>query len=173
MAKLSGYRKCVKWLKEASGFRKVSEWTSASSVENADGTTVENKLATVVANLASHLSASNPHKLTKSSVGLGNVDNTADSNKSVKYATSAGSATSATTATNAKNADNATYATTSGSADSVAWNNVSGKPSTYSPSNHNHDDIYYTETQINNMLSSYNKAKFSYDNSTETLTITN
>lgn len=35
---------------------------------------------------------------TKSEVGLGNVDNTADANKSVKYATSAGSATSATTA---------------------------------------------------------------------------
>lgn len=36
---------------------------------------------------------------TKSEVGLGNVDNTADANKSVKYATSAGSATSAGTAT--------------------------------------------------------------------------
>ena len=35
---------------------------------------------------------------TKSEVGLGNVDNTADKNKSVKYATSAGSASSATTA---------------------------------------------------------------------------
>lgn len=41
---------------------------------------------------------------TKSEVGLGNVDNTADSAKSVKYATSAGSA------------------------GSVAWANVSGKP---------------------------------------------
>lgn len=38
------------------------------------------------------------HTHTKSEVGLGNVDNTADANKSVKYATSAGSATSATTA---------------------------------------------------------------------------
>ena len=38
--------------------------------------------------------------LSKSSVGLGNVDNTADSAKSVKYATSAGSASSATKATN-------------------------------------------------------------------------
>ena len=36
---------------------------------------------------------------TKSEVGLGNVDTTADANKSVKYATSAGSATSAGTAT--------------------------------------------------------------------------
>lgn len=36
------------------------------------------------------------HNHTKSEVGLGNVDNTADANKSVKHATSAGSATKAT-----------------------------------------------------------------------------
>ena len=39
----------------------------------------------------------------KSTVGLGNVDNTADSTKSVKYATSAGSAGSASSATKATN----------------------------------------------------------------------
>lgn len=38
------------------------------------------------------------HTHTKSEVGLGNVDNTADTNKSVKYATSAGSASSASKA---------------------------------------------------------------------------
>lgn len=47
------------------------------------------------------------YKPTKADVGLGNVDNTADSVKSVKYATSAGSASSA---------------------GSVAWSNVSGRP---------------------------------------------
>lgn len=47
----------------------------------------------------------NPHHVTKIDVGLENVDNTADSAKSVKYATSAGSA------------------------GSVAWSNVSGRPS--------------------------------------------
>ena len=47
----------------------------------------------------------NPHHVTKAEVGLGNVDNTADSAKSVKYATSAGSA------------------------GSVAWSNVSDRPS--------------------------------------------
>lgn len=45
--------------------------------------------------------ASTKPTYTKSEVGLGNVDNTADANKSVKYATSAGSANSATTATTA------------------------------------------------------------------------
>ena len=51
----------------------------------------------------------------KSEVGLSNVDNTADSAKSVKYAT------------------------TAGSANAVAWANVSGKPSTYTPSAHTHN----------------------------------
>lgn len=40
----------------------------------------------------SQTTSGNPHKVTKSDVGLGNVDNTADANKSVKYATTAGSA---------------------------------------------------------------------------------
>lgn len=55
--------------------------------------------------------AANKPTYTKSEVGLGNVDNTADANKSVKYATSAGSADVAN------------------SANSVAWSNVSGRPS--------------------------------------------
>ena len=55
--------------------------------------------------------ASSKPSYTKSEVGLGNVDNTADANKSVNYANSAGS---------------------------VAWNNVTGKPSTFTPSGHSH-----------------------------------
>lgn len=50
----------------------------------------------------------------KSVIGLGNVNNTADSDKSVKYATSAGSA------------------------NAVAWGNVSGKPSSFTPASHTH-----------------------------------
>ena len=45
--------------------------------------------------------ANSNHTHTKSDIGLGNVDNTADSGKNVKYATSAGSATNATNASNA------------------------------------------------------------------------
>ena len=58
--------------------------------------------------------ASSKPSYSKSEVGLGNVDNTADSAKSVKYATSAGTA------------------------GAVAWGNVSGKPSTFAPSSHTH-----------------------------------
>ena len=49
----------------------------------------------------SQVTSGNPHKVTKSDVGLGNVDNTADSIKSVKHATSADSASTATSATKA------------------------------------------------------------------------
>ena len=42
----------------------------------------------------------NPHKVTKSQVGLGNVDNTADADKSVNYATSSGHAITADGLTN-------------------------------------------------------------------------
>lgn len=46
--------------------------------------------------------------ISKATVGLGNVDNTADSAKSVKYATSAGSASTATKASTANSATKAT-----------------------------------------------------------------
>lgn len=65
----------------------------------------------------------------KAEVGLGNVDNTADSAKSVKYATSAGSA------------------------GLVAWANVSGKPSTFAPSEHTHNDLYYQKSEVDGKLS--------------------
>lgn len=60
--------------------------------------------------------------LSKSDVGLGNVDNTADSSKSVKYATS------------------------SGSANTVAWSNISSKPTSYPPSTHTHSQYLEKST---------------------------
>lgn len=131
---------------------------------------------------------------TKSEVGLGNVDNTADANKSVKYATSAGSASTATTANRVANTgvgsadvarhvwfsdnsietarvsdDNFKYnpsgnlltANISGNAataSSVAWGNVTGKPSSFTPSLHTHDDRYYTESEIDSKVSTLNTA---------------
>lgn len=50
-------------------------------------------------------SAAKTVNITKGNIGLGNVDNTADANKSVKYATSAGSANTAAKATTANSAN--------------------------------------------------------------------
>lgn len=66
--------------------------------------------------------------ITPANIGLGNVNNTADANKSVNYANSAGSA------------------------NAVAWGNISGKPPAYTPSSHTHDDRYYTESEVNNLI---------------------
>lgn len=39
-----------------------------------------------------------------------------------------------------------------GTASAVPWSGITGKPSTYTPSSHNHDDRYYTESEINSKL---------------------
>lgn len=134
MAKLSGYRKLIKWIRIGDDFKKTSTETRAESVIMADGVNLEEKLEDY-----------NP-----------------------AYSETAGSAN---TAESANTANTANYANTAGTANSVEWSNVSGKPSSYTPSSHNHDDRYLTETEINNKLSNYSTAKFSYSNGT--LTITN
>ena len=41
---------------------------------------------------------------------------------------------------------------TAGAATSVPWSGVTGKPTEFTPASHTHDDRYYTETEINNLL---------------------
>ena len=91
-------------------------------------------------------------KPTKVDVGLGNVDNTADANKSVKYATSAGSANTATKATTAGTADKA---------NSVDWSKVQNKPSTYPPASHTHA---YLPTGGGTMSGALNFANCTWNN---------
>lgn len=56
-----------------------------------DRKTFFGKIAKAVSTLIAHINnKSNPHGVTKAQVGLGNCNNTADSAKSVKYATTAG-----------------------------------------------------------------------------------
>lgn len=37
----------------------------------------------------------------------------------------------------------------------LTWDEITGKPTTFTPSSHTHDDRYYTETEINNKLAGY------------------
>lgn len=116
------------------------------------------------------------HTHTKDQVGLGNVDNTADANKSVKYAGSAGTATnitsqgvataneerhiwfSASVETQRAHNDSLKYnpstntisaniSGTSAAANSVDWTNVKNRPSTYAPSSHTHTIGQITDLQ--------------------------
>ena len=89
-----------------------AKWKGASLKQDAS-----NRLVTDSEKTTWNNKANNSHTHTKSQVGLGNVDNTADSAKSVKYATSAGSA------------------------NSVPWSGVTGKPSTFPPSSHSHSYV--------------------------------
>ena len=115
---------------------------------------------------------------TKSEVGLGNVDNTADKNKNVNYANSAGTATNVasqgaasgedarhvwfsasgsettrahndslkyTPKTNTMTVNITGSAASAATASSVAWGNVSGKPSTFTPSTHTHTKSQITD----------------------------
>ena len=50
------------------------------------------------------------------------------------------------------------------SAGSVAWNNVSGKPSSYTPSSHTHDDRYYTESEVNSLLGGKSDTSHTHSN---------
>jgi hypothetical protein len=56
----------------------------------------------------------------------------------------------AATATKANSADSATRATTAGSAGSVTWDNVSGKPSSFTPSAHTHSE-YANQNAFSNI----------------------
>lgn len=70
--------------------------------------------------------AAKSHTHKKDEVGLGNVDNTADIDKSVKYATSAGA---------------------------VSWKNITDKPTLFPPQQHNHDSLYYRKNEVDSLLS--------------------
>ena len=124
------------------------------------------------------------NKPSKSDVGLGSVDNTADSAKSVKYATSAGSVawgnvsgkpstftpashTHSKSEVGLGNVDNTSdsaksvkYATSAGSAGSVAWNNVTDKPSTFTPASHTHAKSEVGLGNVDNTADSAKSVKY-------------
>lgn len=121
--------------------------------------TISRTKGTVLAAPASANGVATFRTLTKSDVGLGSVDNTADSAKSVKAATKLqiykqGSTTEtygdsyplyAQWSGNdvVLKCDNynvcADRASVSNTANAVAWGNVTGKPSTFTPSSHTHN----------------------------------
>lgn len=117
--------------------------TTGTVFEGSRGKTVESNLDAHVTN------RSNPHSVTKSQIGLGNVDNTADANKSVKYATSAGSTTTATKATqdSAGQQINTTY---------IKSLSVSGKVITYAKGDGTTGTITTQDTNTTNTTGSTN-----------------
>lgn len=131
---------------------------------------VDTELKNNANNLTNHTSnKSNPHGVTKEQVGLGNVNNTADSEKTVK---SAGTASKLATARKITiSGDASGSATFDGSSDVTLNVTVSGvgestgggtiddveglreELNNKAPSDHNHDSRYYNKTEIDDKLS--------------------
>ena len=81
------------------------------------------KIKKAITSLISHTdNISNPHSVTKSQVGLGNVDNTSDANKPVSTATQTALDTKASTTTLTTHTGNADIHVTA--ADKTAWNMI-------------------------------------------------
>ena len=124
--------------------------TSAGVVQLATATDIENGTAGKVVdaqelnNFAQTLPAAN---------GITDVSSGDNSNQIVVSKFGGNKTLTIDNVEHAGNADEATHATQADIAGSVAWNNVSGKPSSYTPSSHTHDDRYYTESEIDTKLS--------------------
>ena len=42
------------------------------------------------------------------------------------------------------------------------WSSITSRPSVYPPESHNHNDLYYTETEITNLLAGFSKSTHSH-----------
>ena len=87
----------------------VSFGTTASTVCVGNDSRLSN--ARPASDVSAWAKAATKPSYTKSEVGLGNVDNTADANKSVNHAKTADNATNATNATNAASVDGFSFST--------------------------------------------------------------
>lgn len=126
------------------------------TADSVDWSNVQNKPATFPPSAHTHSQYLTEHQPLKtvngeSLVGSGNIT---ISGEPAEYLKSA--AVSGNTLTLTKK-DNSTVVFTpttggGGSAESVDWSNITNKPATFTPSAHNHDDRYYTESEVDTKL---------------------
>lgn len=105
---------------------------------NEDITGINSDITTLNGNLEQKANASHTH--TASQV-------TDLSNASVNYANSAGSANAVAWSNVSGKPSTFTPAS-----HTQGWSTITGKPSTYTPASHTHDDRYYTESEVNNLV---------------------
>lgn len=126
------------------------------TADSVDWSNVQNKPATFPPSPHTHSQYLTEHQPLKtvngeSLVGTGNITISGEPTEYLKSA-----AVSGNTLTLTKK-DNSTVVFTpttggGGSAESVDWSNVTNKPATFPPSAHNHDDRYYTESEVDTKL---------------------
>lgn len=78
-----------------------------------------------------------------------------------------------TPSTNTISANISGNAATASTASAVAWGNVTGKPSSFTPASHNHNDTYYTEAEIDEKVETLETSISSKAASSHTHTIAN
>lgn len=66
----------------------ISQTNKTVSLVNSSLSSTNNSVSSINSTLSSHRSASNPHGITKATIGLGDVDNTKDADKNVSVAKS-------------------------------------------------------------------------------------
>ena len=120
--------------------------TSGEALSTAFG-----KLSKAVSDLIAHLAnKSNPHSVTKAQVGLGSVDNTADSAKSVKYATTSGNLTNLTaTVTELNVLDGITATTAELNYTDGVTSNIQTQLNSKASSSHTHSSTSLTSGYLN------------------------
>ena len=119
------------------------------SAERVDWANVYNKPDTFPPSAHTHSQYLTEHQSLKtvngeSLVGTGDITISGEPTEYLK-----GAAVSGNTLTLTKK-DNSTVVFTP--ADSVDWSNITNKPATFAPSAHNHDDRYYTESEVDTKL---------------------
>lgn len=130
----------------------------SGTADSIDWSNIQNKPATFPPSAHTHSQYLTEQSLKtvngESLVGTGNITIEGGSGEPTEYLKSA--AVSGNTLTLTKK-DNSTVVFTpttggGGSAESVDWSNVTNKPATFAPSAHNHDDRYYTESEVDTKL---------------------
>ena len=126
------------------------------TADSVDWSNIQNKPATFPPSAHTHSQYLTEHQSLKTINGesLVGTDNITISGEPAEYLKSA--AVSGNTLTLTKK-DNSTVVFTpttggGGSAESVDWSNITNKPATFTPSAHNHDDRYYTESEVDTKL---------------------
>lgn len=131
------------------------------------------KIKLAITNLINHIAnKNNPHSVTKSQVGLGNVDNTSDANKPISTATQAaldGKSNTSHTHDDRYYTESEVNTKLSGKANS-SHTHTKSQITDFS---HTHDDRYYTESEIDDEIATLNASISGKANSSHTHTIAN
>ncbi len=133
-------------------------YTKVSNAEQVE-IKVENGVYALAEDLTAHINnMDNPHQVTKSHVGLGNVDNTADSEKPVSKEQQRVIDTKADKAHHhddryyTESEVNGLLGTKADIGHTHAWGSLTGTPSTFPPAPHGHDYLPHSGGTVNGNL---------------------